>query len=802
MDKEEYFRQLYSLNDSSDGEEDTNDAQDFLRQLKPLLSISQPSPISNSRAPPKKRSHSSPRKIPAIHSTTSITGTSNRTSRVLPPPVRDPSMLCCDISTQDIVASLPDNLVLVDQSAIVVDKNISTPNIGSVVMEPSKALKAVLQKNPIEKKRKRVATSKAPKVPRSLDTIATALIPGTGTLRPWKLAPEGQRGLQEMVIYYIPPDVKVPARGMRIENALKLGATWTQEWTADVTHVIVEKSPGYNYQYVMNHLSKSIRFDRFPEGVALVCDPFLSDCLGRKCILEDLSPKKYWVPGDPARHIEVSKLVATSSHNSDTSLQLNSAKPQKEDIVFENMKKSQIQYSTQDRPSVDQNTPMAPVSLIPEYATEAESRETLGYSPPATRSIGRRGDTLGEFIDMARRLEYLPLDDDEDDEGDSWSPSRDDPVVSGGEEEKQARSKYPKNKFSKFGKKGGLHRKQLSRMCGGTGITLEDNPNRQTIEILGEMSAYYERIRDQWRTMAYKKAVGTLKELSVKVSRYEDAIQLPWVGHRLALKIEEIAITGHLQRLDNVVLDPRDKFLQLFLKIYGCGPGQADKWIRAGCKTLDDLRALPNLHKNQKIGIEHYDDFTTPIPRDEVTALGDIVKKVAHEVDPLLETIIGGSYRRGASNSGDIDFIITKRGTNSSIELLPLLDKLVDHLTRDGFLVCPLAVPRQSGSKWHGACKLPGNPIWRRIDFLVVPQTEFGAALLYFTGDDIFNRSMRLLASKKGMRLNQRGLYADVTRGPGREKVNEGYLVEGADERAIFDALGVSWRPPRERICH
>jgi DNA polymerase lambda/DNA polymerase IV len=142
-------------------------------------------------------------------------------------------------------------------------------------------------------------------------------------------------------------------------------------------------------------------------------------------------------------------------------------------------------------------------------------------------------------------------------------------------------------------------------------------------------------------------------------------------------------------------------------------------------------------------------------------------------------------------------------------------------LTRRGFLVATLASLHGrhhnasiAGSKWHGCCVLPPEaspgggrettpraPIWRRIDFLLVPETEFGAALIYFTGNDIFNRSMRLLASRKGMRLNQRGLYKEVMRGPGRVKVTEGELVEGRDEKKIFEILGVKWREPRERWC-
>jgi DNA polymerase IV len=192
--------------------------------------------------------------------------------------------------------------------------------------------------------------------------------------------------------------------------------------------------------------------------------------------------------------------------------------------------------------------------------------------------------------------------------------------------------------------------------------------------------------------------------------------------------------------------------------------------------------------------------------------LGAIVRRGAQRVDPQVELIIGGSYRRGAETSGDIDFIITKSNTESSAELRPFLDSLVQRLEAEDFLVARLASSRSAsdGSKWHGCCVLPKisgfnkeyyRPVWRRIDFLLVPESEMGAALIYFTGNDIFNRSMRLLASKKGMRLNQRGLYKDVMRGPQRVKVTEGELVEGRNERKIFDILGVKWREPHERWC-
>lgn len=61
----------------------------------------------------------------------------------------------------------------------------------------------------------------------------------------------------------------------------------------------------------------------------------------------------------------------------------------------------------------------------------------------------------------------------------------------------------------------------------------------------------------------------------------------------------------------------------------------------------------------------------------------------------------------------------------------------------------------------------------------------------YQTGNDIFNRSLRLLASKKGYRLNQRGLYKDAVRGPKRGRETKGALVEGADEKVSIIALEI-----------
>lgn len=303
-----------------------------------------------------------------------------------------------------------------------------------------------------------------------------------------------------------------------------------------------------------------------------------------------------------------------------------------------------------------------------------------------------------------------------------------------------------------------------------------ESPNARTIEVLQEMLKYYDQIQDQWRAGAYRKAISSLSKHTCKVLAKE-AVLLPHVGERLAAKIEEIAWTNKLRRLENVRLEPSDEALQQFLKIYGVGPSQASQWVNQGFKMLDDL---------------------------QVERHGKFVRDAIDKFEPDFEVSIMGSYRRGAADSGDIDLIITKSNTSINYIRTFVLKTLIPRLTAQGFLKVALATTRKDNrTEWHGACALPNSSVWRRVDLLLVSWEEMGAALIYFTGNDIFNRSIRLLASKKGMRLNRHELFKYVAHGKNRERMTEGALMpmEGRSEKRIFEILGVPWRPPHHRVC-
>lgn len=106
-------------------------------------------------------------------------------------------------------------------------------------------------------------------------------------------------------------------------------------------------------------------------------------------------------------------------------------------------------------------------------------------------------------------------------------------------------------------------------------------------------------------------------------------------------------------------------------------------------------------------------------------------------------------------------------------------------------------------SSYMGLLRLDGYQLHRRLDLKLYPEEQLPFALLYFTGSDHFNRSMRHFAKQKGYTLSDRGIMLKApahARSPGGLG-NERGLVNARDEADIFAALGLEYVPPTERNC-
>ncbi|QGA15458.1 hypothetical protein EYB26_003116 [Talaromyces marneffei] len=579
-----------------------------------------------------------------------------------------------------------------------------------------------------------------------------------------QIIPETNQIFKGLTFFFVPNNDISPARRLRIQRSQEYGASWAQTWSSDVTHVIVDK--GLDYREMLKVLTP----EQLSANIAIVNQDYVSDCLVFKSVLL-VTQLRFRVDGTPT----------TSGTDTAAPAQANSI-PTTNPNSSLNVKESRRKNRRSMTPCRSEDTPIgnpAPVT-VHQDTDSASPNQAEQWTP----------DLLDELMLKVKAAGQLPLDEPDDDAAldVTFEPG------SGAETSDEAIT-TPNDKVPNW-------QKNFACMQKHDGNSSNNNPNAKTIEILQKMADYYDRTADTWRTMAYRKAIAALRKQKAKICTKAEALAIPGIGQRLADKIEEIVSTDRLHRLENINWTPEDKALQLFLGVYGAGFAQASKWVAKGYRSLEDLKNKAELTTNQKIGVERYNDFQQRIPRAEVAKHGESVREAVHAIDPDMEVMVTGSYRRGAADCGDIDILITK--TNGTIEYIRtlMMDNVVPELTKKGFLKASLATTsRGDGSKWHGASALPGTDLWRRIDLLFVPGNEIGASLLYFTGNDIFNRSVRLLARKKGMRLNQHGLYKDVLRGPNQAKLTDGTLLEGRDEKRILEILGVPWRPPQHRNC-
>jgi len=294
-----------------------------------------------------------------------------------------------------------------------------------------------------------------------------------------------------------------------------------------------------------------------------------------------------------------------------------------------------------------------------------------------------------------------------------------------------------------------------------------------------------------FKVRAYATAIKTLKTLG-PIRSLED-IPPPSKGDGLGAEIRKklAKIIEHGSLDIPVAVRAKATALDIFLGIYGVGPKKAEDLIAAGYTNLADLRSASEtnaklLNKNQKIGLQYYDDLQTRIPRAEMDrhAATLMATKPA-----ALEGVIVGSYRRGKPDSGDIDMLI--RTADPGVDAAAALTEYVTALRASGYIQEVLA---HGDHKCMAICALPGPvpgpSLSRRLDLLVTPPVEFPFAVFYFTGSDTFNVAVRAHALSRGFTLNEHGIV----------QVSSGRSVSGVKtEKDIFRLLKLVWREPQDR---
>jgi len=309
--------------------------------------------------------------------------------------------------------------------------------------------------------------------------------------------------------------------------------------------------------------------------------------------------------------------------------------------------------------------------------------------------------------------------------------------------------------------------------------------NEPFIEILDQLSNIMLKHGEPFRSRAYQKAQEVIISYPTDITSSDMLKGKPNIGPTIIEKLDEYIKTGTLQLIEREKNNP----VNIFTEVYGVGPKKAIELVENGIKTIPQLRQNQQLLNDiQKVGLLYYEDVLKRIPRIEIEKYKSIFDTVFNGIStPISRFEIVGSYRRGATNSGDIDVIITS--DNSSV-FIKFIDLLIKHKII-------LEVLSRGTTKCLVMARLSDTDTVRRVDFLYTNPEEFPFSILYFTGSKIFNTVMRQHAVQLGFTMNEHGLYHLIDNGKKKgEKVKQIFT----SEKDIFDYLNIQYKHPQERI--
>jgi len=316
--------------------------------------------------------------------------------------------------------------------------------------------------------------------------------------------------------------------------------------------------------------------------------------------------------------------------------------------------------------------------------------------------------------------------------------------------------------------------------------------NIEIAQVLDELADLLEiRGSNPFRIRAYRNAVRTVKgqtrSLRQMLEEGEDLTELPAIGKDMASHIQEIVETGSLGRLDDLAREVPRSLVEL-VKLDGVGPKKAKKlWEELDVTTVDGLEAELEKGTVQKLegfgaktvekiadAIESYRAQTGRFRLDTVDELIRPLVEYMREAPGVERLEVAGSYRRRKETVGDVDLLAQAEGSGAEV---------VTYFTEYGSVE---KVVNEGDTK--------GSVVLRsglEVDLRVIPAESFGAAMHYFTGSKEHNVRVRQLAQRKGLKVNEWGVFRvdDVAE-------EEGERVGGAEEEDVFRAVGLPWVPP------
>ena len=313
--------------------------------------------------------------------------------------------------------------------------------------------------------------------------------------------------------------------------------------------------------------------------------------------------------------------------------------------------------------------------------------------------------------------------------------------------------------------------------------------NKELAEIFSKIADALEiKGETGFKVIAYRKATRILEDLTedIELLSQEGGLrEIPGIGSGIAQKIEEYIKTGHMKKFDEALSDIPSGLLEL-LNIQNLGAKTIHiAYKQYAVKNLEDLKRIiddgslaqayglgEKKVENIRKGVEIFEIAQERMPISEALYIAEEVIDYLRKAPHIGRISPAGSLRRMRETVGDIDILATgKQGT-----------QIIHYFTQ-----FPGSTRTLVAGKTKGSIMIDAKGVQRQVDLRIVDESEYGAALQYFSGSKAHNIKLRTLAKEAGLKVSEYGVFK------GRKK------IAGFDEEEVYRALGLPVIPPELR---
>ncbi|CAN5417476.1 DNA polymerase/3'-5' exonuclease PolX [soil metagenome] len=334
--------------------------------------------------------------------------------------------------------------------------------------------------------------------------------------------------------------------------------------------------------------------------------------------------------------------------------------------------------------------------------------------------------------------------------------------------------------------------------------------NIELSELFHSLSALMElKGENVFKVIAFQKVGRILRDLNIDLKRCIEEGKLcdiEGIGKGSQQIIEEYVETGKSTVFEEVAATVPAGLVPL-MQIEGLGPKTINLlWKARGITSLEllekslesgEIKTLKGMGEKKISSIRKgIDDYKSRVAGGGAARRTGIAE-ADNQALPLLESLralpqikraeIAGSLRRRRETIGDVDLIAAVK------------DMSVGQSVADAFTKLPGVIQVMVCGPSKCSVKVANG---MQVDLRIVPEKNFGAALMYFTGSKDHNVRIRGLAQKKGMTLNEWGLYKldeydkaekEIAKPPAAK------AVASESEESIYKKLGLAFVEPEMR---